>query len=67
MSGPSGVQKKQLCSASSLMNDSYLLIVYAGYEKLLAEYLARDFMMDKKSIGFRAWLPACYGRVTKPQ
>lgn len=48
MSGPSGVQKKQLCSASSLMNDSYLLIVYAGYEKLLAEDLARDFMMDKK-------------------
>jgi len=30
------------------MNDSYLLIVYAGYEKLLAEDLARDFMMDKK-------------------
>ena len=42
-------KKKQLCSTSSLMNDSYLLIVYAGYENLLAEYLARDFMMDQKT------------------
>ena len=42
-------KKKQLCSASSLINDSYLLIVYAGYENLLAEYLARDFMMDQKT------------------
>ena len=42
-------KKQQLRSASSLMNDSYLLIVYAGYENVLTEYLARDFMMDRKT------------------
>ena len=42
-------KKQQLCSASSLMNDSYLLIVYSGYENLLTEYLARDFMLDQKT------------------
>ena len=31
------------------MNDSYLLIVYAGYENLLTEYLAQDFQMDAKA------------------
>ena len=41
--------KQQLCAASSLMNDSYLLIVYTGYENLLTEYLAQDFKMDPKT------------------
>lgn len=42
-------KKQQLCAASSLMNDSYLLIVYTGYENLLTEYLAQDFKMDPKT------------------
>ncbi|MCY3641618.1 MAG: TetR/AcrR family transcriptional regulator [Gammaproteobacteria bacterium] len=37
---------RQLQSASSLMNDNYLLAVYSGYEDLLTEYLARDFRMN---------------------
>lgn len=41
-------KKQQLKSASSMMNDNYLLIVYSGYEDLLTEYLARDFQMDPK-------------------
>ena len=38
----------QVRSASSLLNDNYLLVVYSGYENLLAEYLAKDFEMDPK-------------------
>lgn len=41
-------KKQQLRSASSMMNDNYLLIVYSGYEDLLTEYLAIDFQMDPK-------------------
>ena len=37
---------RQLRSASSLMNDNYLLAVYSGYEDLLTEYLALDFRMN---------------------
>lgn len=39
-------KRRQLLSASSLMNDNYLLAVYSGYEDLLTEYLALDFRMD---------------------
>jgi|TARA_B110000196_G_scaffold59553_1_gene49524 AcrR family transcriptional regulator len=47
---PSGWEHKraQLRSASSLMNDNFLLIVYSGWEDLLTEYLAKDFQMDSK-------------------
>ena len=38
-------KRRQLRSASSLMNDNYLLAVYSGYEDLLTEYLALDFRM----------------------
>ena len=41
-------KRRQLRSASSLMNDNYLLAVYQGYEDLLTEYLALDFRMDPK-------------------
>lgn len=41
-------KKEQLQSASSMMNDNFLLIVYSGYEDLLTESLARDFKMDPK-------------------
>ena len=41
-------KRRQLRSASSLMNDNYLLVVYQGYEDLLTEYLALDFRMDPK-------------------
>lgn len=41
-------KKQQLQSASSMMNDNYLLIVYSGFEDLLTEYLAVDFEMDPK-------------------
>ena len=39
-------KRRQLRSASSLMNDNYLLAVYQGYEDLLTEYLALDFRMN---------------------
>ena len=39
-------KRRQLRSASSLMNDNYLLAVYSGYEDLLTEYLALDFRMN---------------------
>ena len=39
-------KREQLRSASSLMNDNFLLITYSGYEDLLTEYLAKDFHMD---------------------
>ena len=41
-------KQEQVRSASSLLNDNYLLVVYSGYEDLLAEYLAQDFKMDPK-------------------
>lgn len=41
-------KKEQLRSPSSMMNDNFLLIVYAGYEDLLTEYLAKDFQMNQK-------------------
>lgn len=41
-------KRKQLKSASSMMNDNYLLIVYSGFEDVLTEFLARDFQMDPK-------------------
>ena len=41
-------KRDRLCSASSLMNDNYLLIIYSGYEDLLTHYLAQDFGMDVK-------------------
>jgi AcrR family transcriptional regulator len=41
-------KRRQLRSASSMMNDSFLLIVYSGYEDLLTEYLAGDFQLDPK-------------------
>ena len=41
-------KQEQARSASSLLNDNYLLVVYSGYEDLLAEYLAQDFEMDPK-------------------
>ena len=39
-------KKEQLCSASSLMNDNYMLIIYSGYEDILTKYLAKDFQMN---------------------
>ena len=41
-------KRDRLCSASSLMNDNYLLIIYSGYEDLLTHYIAQDFCMDVK-------------------
>lgn len=41
-------KRQQLRAASSLMNDSFLVIVYSGYEDLLTEYLARDFQLNPK-------------------
>ena len=41
-------KRQQLRSASSMMNDNFLLIVYSGWEDLLTEYIARDFQMDPK-------------------
>ncbi len=42
-------KRTQLRSASSLMNDNFLVIVYSGYEDLLTEYLAADFQLDPKT------------------
>ncbi len=39
-------KRDQLRSASSMMNDTFLLIVYSGYEDVLTEHLALDFQMD---------------------
>jgi AcrR family transcriptional regulator len=36
-------KQRQLLAPSSLMNDNYIVILYAGYENLLTEYLAKDF------------------------
>lgn len=41
-------KREQLRAASSMMNDNFLLIVYAGYEDVLTEHLAVDFQMDPK-------------------
>ena len=41
-------KRQQLQSASSMMNDNFLLIVYSGYEDILTEYLAKDFQLDPK-------------------
>ena len=38
-------KRDQLRSASSMMNDTFLLIVYSGYEDVLTEHLALDFQM----------------------
>jgi AcrR family transcriptional regulator len=42
-------KQEQIRSASSLLNDNYLLVVYSGYEDILTEYLAKDFGMDPKT------------------
>lgn len=42
-------KRKQLQSASSMMNDNFLLIVYSGYEDVLTEHLAADFSLDPKT------------------
>lgn len=47
--GIGSYKQEQVRSASSLLNDNYLLVVYSGYEDLLAEYLAKDFYMDLKT------------------
>ena len=39
-------KRAQLRSASSLMNDNYILIIYSGYEDILTKYLAKDFQMN---------------------
>ena len=41
-------KQRQLLAPSSLMNDNYIVILYSGYEDLLAEYLAKDFGLDPK-------------------
>ncbi len=41
-------KRSQLHAASSLMNDSFLVIVYSGYEDILTEYLAKDFQVNPK-------------------
>ena len=42
-------RRQQLRSASSLMNDNFLVIVYSDYEDLLTEYLAEDFQLNPKT------------------
>ena len=42
-------KREQLRAASSLMNDNFLLVVYAGYEDVLTEHLAADFQIDPKT------------------
>ncbi|MDC0068835.1 TetR/AcrR family transcriptional regulator [Gammaproteobacteria bacterium] len=42
-------KRRQLQSASSMMNDNFLLIVYAGYEDVLTEHLAADFGLDPET------------------
>lgn len=44
--GLKGHKKKQLYSASSLMNDNFMLIIYSGYEDILTKYLAKDFQVN---------------------
>ncbi|MBU26209.1 MAG: hypothetical protein CMD99_09310 [Gammaproteobacteria bacterium] len=43
-----GEYKKQSLhsSSSSLIDDNYLLAIYAGYENVLTEYLSKDFQMN---------------------
>ena len=42
-------KREQLRSASSMLNDNFLLIVYSGYEDILTKHLAVDFQMDPKT------------------